>query len=173
MFAKFYFSSIIIMALSGCSPGLKSQSGGSKINEQLNLEKNTNLINRIAFLTFEITMTDSIADLYTISLKKSIFADGLLKKSEAGIGISPEPNYLYYQLTKENKQGDSFEKVQNPLFMIYEYPGDNGSLNKQAVRKKSGEFVIRFQYEKALKFISFFKPSTNSKSLKKIYHASL
>lgn len=174
MHAKVHFALVIILLLSGCNPAFRNQSAGNSLNEELNLIKSQSGAGKIVFLTFEMVMTDSINDVFTIRLKNTIYADGTLKKGTSTVALSIEPNYLYYQLTNDGKSvTGSYEKVYNPLNMIYEYPGENFELNKLTAKKQHGEFVIRFQYEKDLKYISIFKPNTDLKSIKKVYHALL
>lgn len=141
--------------------------------EHLSLQGEQNSTSKIAFFTFRVSLKDSAKDSYEIKLLNTTFAEGALKKKTFAEKTVVEPNYLYYQILGENSTGSSkhYERVQNPLSVVYESPADNGALTKTTITKKSGEMVIRFQYDQSTKSILIFKPDPASLSLKPIYHA--
>lgn len=164
---------LITLALISCSSSRSNKASANRVDEQLSFSKREDVNNKIAFLTFEITMLDSASDSYQVKLIKSVFADGQLKSVKPETTQIFEPNYIYYQLSKKNQVAEGYDKVLNPLYMIYEYPADNGALNKTLIKKQKGEFVIRIQYQKEQDSISFYIPDIKTKSLKQIYHATL
>ena len=162
------------MTASGCSHHSFQQQLKNVPSEKLELNKRNNTLNKIAFLTFSITLKDSTKDLYEIRLINTIFAEGALKKADFAEKTVIEPNYLYYQILGENgaKKGDHYERIENPLSQVYEYPSGNGTLAKKTITKSFGELVIRFQYDQTTKSILIFKPDPLSLVLKPIYHAT-
>ncbi|MHA4844815.1 hypothetical protein ACX0G7_11660 [Flavitalea antarctica] len=141
--------------------------------QQLNLDKNA-AENKIVFLTFEVSLVDSAQDVYSFRLKNKTFSEGLLKKSALTTSEPVQPGYLYYQLSSEPSTGKNLVKVQNPLQPTYEFTSEqSGSLDRRTLTNKRGDLTIRFQYQKELKYLTFYKPVPQTLTLKKVYHAEL
>ena len=166
------FPVLFVLMFGNCSAPLKVQHSSEGLNDKLEINKNGTALNKIVFLTFEVTLVDSINDLYNFKLKNTLFAPGLLKQNKLDDQMAIEPYYFYYQVSGENQKLKTYQKVQNPLQTVYEYAGENG-LNKKLIQKRSGEMIVRFNYNKDSKYISFFKPDNNTKTFKTIYHALL
>jgi hypothetical protein len=173
MFSKFGLLLLTTGLLVCCHAPLKSQDRSFKPNEDLNLNRNGEALDKIAFLTFEVTLTDSVKDEYQFKLVKTFFTNGSLKKGIATANEVKEPRYLYYQIDGGSAKQEDYSKVPDPLKMVYEFPGENGALNKKTFVNKKGELIIRFQYEKTTKAISIFKMEPNTLTLKKVYNATL
>ena len=134
--------------------------------------KNSAIIDKIAFLTFEVILADSVRDQYSFKLINKTFAEGTLKQKELPFSTN-EPFYIYYKIAGDNEAEQVQGKVPNPLVMEYEYPGEIHDLKKAIIKSKKGEFVVRFQLRNSLKHIYFYKADTIPSNLKQIYHALL
>lgn len=156
-----------------CHSPLKSQNSNGVTSPGLALNKNGDALNKIVFLTFEVTLVDSVKDEYSFSLLHKNFSVGTLKKDLSLNDERKDDAYLYYGFEGAADKPNKQYKVLNPLVLTLEYPEDNGALNKKTVYKKKGELTIRFQYEQNLKSISIFKVKPGSLTLKKIYDATL
>ena len=155
-----------------CHTTSKIQRSSEEYKERLEINKAGSALNKIVFLTFEVSSADSAKDIYDFKLKNTFFASGALKQATLDIQIPVEPYYFYYRISDENQKTVNYQKVQNPLQTVYEFPGENG-LSKKLIEKKSGELVVRFNYTKDSKYISFLKLDPYTKTLKTIYHALL
>lgn len=128
-------------------------------------------INKIIFLTFSISVKDSVKDEYDLHKKDVKYADGILKKAGADLN-NAEPQYLYCELLNGEKERLDIVRVENPLLRVFEYSEEGSNqLQKKAFTAKTGEFVVRFNLNKQTKYLSVYKLSANQ--LKKIYHAQL
>lgn len=174
MFQSICYGVLATITMNSCTVASKQQQRGTTV-EKLNLNSTGAAINKIAFLTFRITATDTLKDLFDIKLINTHFAEGLLKKNVVATETVIEPYYLYYQVYREDKkrQDKHFERVINPLSKVLEYSSEDGKLAKKTVYNNSGELVIRFQYDQNLKSLKIFKPDQRSLALKPIYHAIL
>lgn len=168
--------SLIVILLSGCRTTNKPTSlkqNNSQV-DRIGLSADKKADHKIVYLSFDISLTDSIYDEYSVKIKNKILAEGVLKKSVFRESLVIEKGYLYYELSPgDSSSSNRLQKIQNPLLKTYEYPGEDGTLNKQTFPSSRGVLTIRFQYENSLKSISIYKPDKNSISLKKIYYALL
>ena len=128
---------------------------------------------KIIFLTFKISLEDSLTDRYSFTLISSTLADGSIKKPIFTKPFEVEKNYLYFELSADQKGMKRYEKVENPLQKEVEYPEENGQFGKVLMRKKTGTFTIRFQYTPSLKYLLIDKPGIDSLILKPIYRAEI
>ncbi len=171
MFQSICYSILAIMTMNSCSAAKPQQ---TKLPvEKIDLKASETAGDKIVFLTFRITITDSLNDQYDIKLINKIIADGSLKKNAFSKETVIEPNYLYYQVTGGDTKGNDkhFERVENPLARTFEYTSEDGKLAKKTIKTSTGELAIRFQYDQNSKSISIFKPDQQSAKLKPIYHA--
>ena len=139
----------------------------------LNVAGKENAENKILFLTFNITLVDSVSDTHVVSLVYAAFAPGRLHQNAFRSDTSLDPYYLYCEIAGDDKKRTTLLKVQNPLFTVLEYSPEPGILNKKLFVKKSGEISLRFQYTKASKYLTIYKPDSGLRTLKKIYHAQI
>jgi hypothetical protein len=160
--------------LSSCKPRSLQKQLKNVATERLPLRGEEKQDSKIAFFTFRVSLKDSATNAYEVKWLSAKFAEGRIKKPSFVQQTIVKPNYLYYQILGEKGAGGNghFEQVQDPLSTAYESPGDDGGLTKTVVRKKSGELVIRFQYDETTKSILIFKPDPASLNLKPIYHAT-
>lgn len=164
----------MIFLLIGCSGPRKNvnQVDLSK-PDKLNVSSSEGSETKILFLTLNMTLTDSASDTYKFSLVKSIFAEGQLHKNSLKQEASIEPYYLYCEITDDDKKRIDLIKVQNPLLKVIEYSPEIGTLEKKLFVSKTGEIYLRFQFSKASKYLTIYKPQTDLRTLKKIYHAQI
>ena len=151
----------------------KTSKNKKEIPEQLNINQSGKAIDKIVFLTFSVTLQDSIKDVYTIALTNSIIANGVLKKNAVNKETVIEPNYLYVDITDKDQKRTELIKVRDPLMVEYEYPGEDNSLGKRIIRKQTGLLNFRFQFQASSTYISIYKHAPPPVNLKKIYHATL
>ncbi len=179
MLVKARFIPLLIMGLVvGCHPANKlKKSNKDDLAEPLNVLheiKDKTAGSKIVFLTFEITETDSTKEAYNFRLINKIFSNGTLKKSPFPSIPAYEQNHFYCELSSADNQRIGLIKTDDPLNRVFEFPGEEKDLGKQVIRRPSGQFTIRFQFDKNIKFLSIFKLSNNNpKLLKKIYYAAL
>ncbi|MCY7422154.1 MAG: hypothetical protein LH478_10490 [Chitinophagaceae bacterium] len=172
MFLKPVLFLTIIACCLGCTPRQNSRNKMAKPIENLQLNAGNQALNKIVFLTFEVTLTDSAHEEYAFRLINKTFSSGTLKKGRQGKGETNDRGFLYYTLD-ENNTKPIFAKVPDPLEMQLEYPGENQSMEKKTFYRKKGEVTLRFQFEKSSKTISIFKVAQHSQALKKVYYATL
>lgn len=171
-FNKIFSAAFVTLILVGCNTIFQTAHYQQQIQEKLNLNKQE-AFNKIAFLTFSVSLEDSIKDIYEFKLKEAFFADGQLKKNAFNQRMAIEPYYFYFEVSDENKKSPGLIRIPNPLETAYEYVEETGSLNKKVVKKATGEVSLRFQYGSGSKYLSIYKPQLNSLKLKRIYHAML
>ena len=171
---KVLSSLFLTLLLAGCNPPAKVQNQNNKERvEDLHISDKANGESKIVFLTLNITLTDSINDTYRFQVVNTIFADGILKKSQAE-NMPLQPQYLYCEILDADKKRIDFIKVENPLFKIVEYNETPESpLQKKTIKSTTGEFVLRFQYNRNSKYLSIHKTENNSQNLKQIYNARI
>ncbi len=172
MFLNPVFALLLVTCCFGCTPRQISQNKMTRPLEDLQINKDNQALNKIVFLTFEVSLIDSAREEYGFRLINKTFSTGTLKK-ETKSNLGPTGRgFLYYTLD-ENNNKPIFAKVPDPLEMLVEYPGENQSMEKKTFYRNKGEITIRFQFEKNAKTISIFKVSRNSQTLKKVYYANL
>ena len=168
-------SLFIILLCDGCNASKRSAAetnsrGQGLKTADLKLEENRG-VNKIVFLSFFISVKDSVKDEYDLRMTDVRYADGTMKKANAAMN-STEPQYLYCELLNGEKETLDIVRVENPLFRVFEYSNEGSNqLQKKAFTAKVGEFVIRFNLNKQTKYLSVYKISANK--LKKIYYAQL
>ena len=170
-----FFLIVIIFVCDGCNSIKESatqtnnRGKGLKI-VPLKLDENR-VVNKIVFLTFSISVKDSMNDEYDLRMTNVKYADGTMKKANAEMN-SAEEQYLYCEFLNGEKETMDIIRVDNPLFRVFEYTNEGSNqLQKKAFASKVGEFVIRFNLNKQTKYLSVYKISANK--LKKIYYAQL
>jgi len=142
--------------------------------ENLHINKEVSEANKIVFLTFAITETDSTTGDCEIKWVNTSYKDGTLKKTILETIENPQPSNIYYQLLENNSPSNNlYNEIPNPLMMVYEYPADANGFGKTTVKNKSGTLIIRFQLTPNLAHFYFYKSTLGSNTLKKIYHAVL
>ncbi|RAJ05308.1 hypothetical protein LX64_02465 [Chitinophaga skermanii] len=163
---------ICLLAIVGTQCKTQQSKGLRKPTEKLALNKNGEAINKIVFLTYRVTY-DSTRQQYDFKLTNKFFADGELNPNMLAQVPSIEPNYLYCEVT--GKYGTQYNKVENPLQIVREYPADDesGALAKITIHQKEGEFTARFQYNSDVKYLMIKIPNLQSQQLKTIYYAQL
>lgn len=170
---KFFTYFLAVLFVSGCTaskPGKKNYSGSI---DNLQIRDTQNLENKIVFLTIRITQTDSLKDTYSFKVTNTIIVKGRLKTNAMNT-FSPEPNYLYCEITDANKKRTDYTRVENPLLKIYEFDEKPGSpLQKRFFKTTQGEFNLRFQFDKNSRYLSIYKFSSDYKTLKRLYHAAI
>jgi len=164
----------MIFLLMGCSSQHKSQSQLRDLPmEKLNVTKGENTGNKILFITFRMTLTDSIKDTYKFTVVNTIFGEGILNKNSFNSDIPAEPFNLYCEISDENKKRVDLVKVQNPLLKVFEYSPDKKTLEKKLFTSNTGELYLRFQLNKNSKYLTIYKPQPDLRTLKKIYYAQI
>ena len=162
---------IVLLQLMACSSSNKLSNSKSEIIPTLNLDLKDN--SKIAFLTFNMSLLDSIKDTYSFTLVNKICSKGVLKKQFYTDEVLIEKNYLYIQCSNTEGQVSKWIKVNDPLNMVYEYPAsENNDLGKAVFASKQGILTFRFQCDSSYNFLSIYKPTTDLQ-LKKIYYAAL
>lgn len=169
-----FFKTTMIVLLIGCSSQHKSQSQLKDIQmENLNISKGESAGNKILFITFRMTLTDSVKDTYKFTVINTVFAEGILNKNSFNSDIAAEPYNLYCEISDENKKRLDLLKVQNPLLKVFEYSPDKKTLEKKLFTSNTGELYLRFQFTKNSKYLTIYKPQPNLQILKKIYYAQI
>ncbi|MEP7109670.1 MAG: hypothetical protein ABI760_16870 [Ferruginibacter sp.] len=164
----------MILLLTGCSSLHKSQSQLKEVQAvKLNVSNGENAENKIIFLTFQMTLADSIKDTYTFTVTNTIFAEGILNKNSFISDMPVEPYNLYCEITDDTKKRVDMIKVQNPLLKVFEYSPDKTILEKRLFISNTGELFLRFQLTKNSKYLTIFKPQPDLQTLKKIYYAQI
>ncbi len=166
---RFLLLAVTILVACNGSKKVATQEIGETA-EQLDIFKNEKAANKIVFLTFDITEVDSAKEEYSLKLVNKIFAEGTLKKSSYSSVEEIEKNYLYCELIGADGKRIEMIKTEDPLRTVYEFPGDGGSFGKTEIKKRKGQFTIRFQNSSDIKYLSVFKAGDQ---LKKIYYAAL
>ena len=161
----------IILLFSSCGTALQKGNQTAPSTDRININTGEGE-NKIVFLTYEVTLADSIADVYALRLLQSTAVNGNLKNILSSEKSPFDPTYLYVQFD-ETEGLKQYLKVHDPLKMQLEYPGENSSLEKRTFINKKGEITIRFPYFGRLKTISIFKVQPITLQLKRVYHASL
>ena len=171
---KKYFSMLIfLVSLIFCSPHPLKTTPQTPL-EKLKLNIPENATDKIVFLTFKISLEDSTTDKHLVTLINSTLAEGKLKIKSFKEPVEIEKNYLYFELSADENGVKNYERVENPLRMVYEYPGEvNGQLAKALIKNKTGDFVIRFQYDSSMKYLLIYKPGIDSLILKPIYRGEI
>jgi hypothetical protein len=143
-----------------------------KPTEQLTLNKSGDAINKIVFLTYKVTY-DSLKQQYAFALVNKVFADGALNPNALAEQPNIEPHYFYCEVT--GSQATQYNKVEDPLNIIREYPSDesSGKLTKIEMHLPEGEITLRFQYTSDTKSLLIKTPLPHSQKLKTIYYAQL
>lgn len=143
-----------------------------KPTDKLTLNKDGTALNRIVFLTYKVTY-DSLKQQYGFQLINKIFAEGELNPNTLSEQPYTEPGYFYCEVTGTN--ATQYNKVEDPLNIIREYPSDDnsGKLTKTAIHLPEGEITLRFQYMPGVKNILIKIPFPHSQKLKTIYYAQL
>jgi hypothetical protein len=143
-----------------------------KPTEQLTLNKSGDAINKIVFLTYKVTY-DSLKQQYAFTLINKVFADGSLNPNTLSEKPDIEPHYFYCEVT--GSQATQYNKVEDPLNIIREYPSDesSGKLTKIELHLPEGEITLRFQYSAGTKSLLIKIPYPDSLKLKTIYYAQL
>jgi hypothetical protein len=172
MFLKPAFFLTIVACCLGCTPRQNSQNKMARPIENLQLNTDNQALNKIVFLTFEVTLLDSAQEEYGFRLINKTFSNGVLKKERSGAVEPTDRGFLYYTL-EENNTKAIFAKVPDPLEMQLEYPGENQAMEKKTFYRNKGEVTLRFQFEQNSKTISIFKVAHHSLTLKKVYYATL
>ena len=171
--ADFLYFLLIFLAFGCTASKTKNNPRKSPPTENLRISDTTNFENKIVFLTIRITQTDSVRDTYIFKVIHTIVANGKLKRNLLA-AFPPEPNYLYCEILDDNKKRANYTRVENPLFKVYEFNDQPGSpLEKRVFKSTQGEFNLRFQLDKNSKYLSIYKASSDYKTLKKIYNATI
>lgn len=149
-----------------------SQTGLRRPTEQLALNKNGAATNKIVFLTYKVTY-DSIKQQHNFRLINKVFADGELNPNTLSEQPYVEPNYFYCEVS--GTPSTQYNKVEDPLNIIREYPPDetSGKLTKVEIHQPEGEITLRFQYTPGVKNLLIKIPFPHSQKLKTIYYAQL
>lgn len=162
----------MVLLLTSCSVNRKNVSHSDMAApDKLNVGKQVSET-KILFLTLNMTQIDSASDTYKFSLVNSVFAEGQLHKNPPG-ELSIEPFYLYCEITDDDKKRTDFIRIRNPLLKVVEYSPEIGKLEKKLFVNKTGELYLRFQFNKASKYLTIYKPQPDLRTLKKIYYAQI
>lgn len=150
----------------------RTSTGLRRPTEKLTLNRNGDAINKIIFLTYKVTY-DSLQQQYRFGLINKFFADGALNPNTLSEQPYVEPHYFYCEVT--GAQATQYNKVEDPLNIIREYPSDesSGQLNKIEMHLPEGEITLRFQYTSGVKNLLIKVPFPHSQKLKTIYYAQL
>lgn len=141
--------------------------------DKLNISNRENAENKIIFLTLNVTVADSIQDTYNFKVVNTVLADGSLKKGSLPDQQVLEQNYFYCEIADENKKRQELIKVQNPLLKVYEYSPNKEVLEKIVFKNMTGDFTIRFQFNKNSKYLTIYKLQPDLRTLKKVYYAQI
>jgi hypothetical protein len=143
-----------------------------KPTDKLTLNKDGAALNKIIFLTYRVTY-DSLKQQHNFQLINKIFADGELNPNTLAEQPSIEPNYFYCEVN--GTAAIQYNKVEDPLHVIREYPSDenSGKLTKVEIHQPEGEITLRFQYIPGVKKLLIKIPFPHSQKLKTIYYAQL
>lgn len=143
-----------------------------KPTEKLALNTNGEAVNKIVFLTYKVNY-DSLTQQYRFSLINKYFADGELNPNMLAEQPAIEQGYFFCEVTGTAQK--QYNKVEDPLQLVREYPSDDtsGKLSKIVIYQKEGEITLRFQYIPGVKNILIKTPFPHSQQLKTIYYAQL
>lgn len=174
MLNSYFLRLSVILILIGCSSQNKAVKQSANPNtEKLNLSSPETAENKILFLTLAITLTDSIRDTYKVTQVNATFANGVLHKNSFREDTPIEPYHLYCEITDDSKKRVDLIKVRNPLLQVFEYSPDKEKLEKKLFSSRTGNIYLRFQFSKASKYLTIYKPHSDLRTLKKIYHAQM
>ena len=168
-----YTTLFFIVLFFSCTTIKKSGSAINGLPQKLAFNKPVETDNKIAFLTLEVTLKDSVKETYEFKFVRIFFADGTLPNNSDSETLVPEPGYFYCAISEDEKTRSDYIKVKNPLKIVYEYADEAGQLKQSLVIKNKAEVFIRFQYNKNHKFLSIYTLLNNSSQFKKIYLATL
>lgn len=164
----------IVVPVLVCLLFMQCRSSGElrKPIDKLTLNKDGTALNKIVFLTYKVTY-DSLQQRYNFQLINKVFADGELNPNTLAEPPSVEPNYFYCEVN--GKAAIQYNKVEDPLHIVREYPSDDtsGKLAKTDIYLPEGEITLRFQYIPGVKNILIKTPFPHSQKLKTIYYAQL
>jgi hypothetical protein len=149
-----------------------SQTGLRRPTEKLTLNKDGAASNKIVFLTYKVTY-DSLKQEHSFLLINKVFADGELNPNTLSEQPYIESRYFYCEVT--GTPATQYNKVEDPLNIIREYPADetSGKLTKVEIHPAEGEITLRFQYTAGVKSLLIKVPFPHSQKLKTIYYAQL
>lgn len=173
MFTIRVFGMGLIYLLLACSSARKNISQDRVKAERLPLAGKELADKKILFLTLGITLTDSVQDTYKFDLHNTVFAEGRIPRNPSEAELAPEPYNLYCELSDENKKRIELITVKNPLLSLIEYSPEPGKLEKKLFIQQKGEIFLRFQFSKSIKYLTIYKPHSDLRTLKKIYHAQI
>lgn len=94
----------------------------------------------IVFAVFEIN-NDSVKNVRTVKLIKTIRAAGTLKKTESP--AVNDKNFLEVSFFENGEQLVAMEKIEHPLFRRMEFAADDGKLKSVTTRLPTAEFFAR------------------------------
>lgn len=127
----------------------------------------------IIYLTLNVAVTDSLKDEYTFQKVSSRLVPGVLKKAPPVDEVQPDPLFFYCETRDAKNMALGYFRIQNPLMQVFEYSSEEGRLDKAMFKKKSAEFMIRFEISAATKFLVISKKDDKTSRLKPIYNATI
>lgn len=131
-------------------------------------------VGKIVFLTLQMTLLDSASEKYDFQLTQRQFVEGQLKAKSLLSGNAIEPHYLYCTVSTKSGEAKPVIPVPNPLYQVYEYPGEDAKTVAKAVfKKRTGELFLRFQWHPEDAWLTISLPNPDLKTYKTIYHAKL
>ncbi len=164
---------LLLIIATGCKVSKVNNKTESLPEETLHINGISNDETKIIFLTISITQADSVRDTYNFKVTNTMLAEGQIKKNSMAT-FEPEPNFLYCEILDADNKTTDYIRVQNPLLKVYEFNATPESpLQKKTFKSKQGEFNLRFQFDKNSKYLSIYKATPDSKTLKRVYHATI
>lgn len=163
----------VLFVLAGCRSAKMDSASKKKKDDKalqsLRLERNDDG-NKIVFLTLELSLKDSVNDVYFFQQRSARYTEGQVKKQFLPEGY--EPGSLYVVIKDDDGKVIESYSVPDPLNQIFETSDEKtGAMAKHIVRREKGELFLRFNLNKETKYLSIFKLSSGQ--LKQLYEAKL
>jgi hypothetical protein len=143
--------------------------------EKTNINQDGQATNKIAFLNFDISLTDSLHNIYSCKLASYVLREGSLRKQRFPPEVVTEPYHIYAEILDNKGTVLNTIAFDDPLNQWVEAPGDDEgkTMASTVIRKKTGKILIRFQYTPDTRYIRIRLPGKDSRLLKPIYYAQL
>ncbi len=162
-----------LFVLAGCRSAkmnsVAKKKKDDRVLQNLRLERNDDG-NKIVFLTLEVSLKDSVNDVYFFQQRSVRYTEGQVKKQFLPEGY--EPGSLYVVIKDDDGKVIESYSVPDPLNQIFETSDEKtGAMAKHIVRREKGELFLRFNLNKETKYLSIYKLSSGQ--LKQLYEAKL
>lgn len=171
-----YLLSILLCAAvwAGCK-GPVTVAGWKGPVEKTMINQGGQAVNKIAFLEFEVSLTDSLRNTYSCKLASYFLQEGSLRKQRFPAEVVAEPYHIYAEILDNKGIVLNTIASEDPLHQWVEAPGDDEgkTMASAVIRRKAGKILVRFQYTPNSRYIRIRLPGSDSQLLKPIYYAQL